>query len=81
MRVETNEQCQQNRFKSSDIRKHQLKDKILIAAADLFYHKGFNQVSINEVIVYSYVAKRTVFRYFPSKAQLKFAIFKSSFIY
>ncbi len=57
MSGETNEQRQQNRLKSSDIRKHQLKEKILIAAADLFYYKGFNQVSINEVIVNSDVAR------------------------
>ena len=71
MRVETNEQRQQNRLKSSDLfRKHQLRDKILIAAADLFYNKGFNQVSINEVIVNSNVARRTFYRYFSSKDEL-----------
>lgn len=70
MSGETNEQRQQNRLKSSDIRKHQLKDKILIAAAELFYYKGFNQVSINEVIVNSDVARRTFYRYFSSKDEL-----------
>ncbi|MEO1428527.1 MAG: TetR/AcrR family transcriptional regulator [Cyanobacteria bacterium J06632_19] len=70
MRVETNEQRQQNRLKSSDIRKHQLREKILIAAADLFYYKGFNQVSINEVIANSDVARRTFYRYFSSKDEL-----------
>jgi AcrR family transcriptional regulator len=70
MSGETNQQRQQNRLKSSDIRKHRLRDKILIAAADLFYYKGFNQVSINEVIVNSDVARRTFYRYFSSKDEL-----------
>ena len=51
-------------------RKHQLRDKILIAAAQLFYYKGFNQVSINEVITSSDIARRTFYRYFPSKDEL-----------
>ncbi|MGB6299347.1 MAG: TetR/AcrR family transcriptional regulator [Rivularia sp. (in: cyanobacteria)] len=70
MSGETNQQRQQNSLKSSDIRKHRLRDKILIAAADLFYYKGFNQVSINEVIVNSDVARRTFYRYFSSKDEL-----------
>ncbi|AFY57464.1 transcriptional regulator [Rivularia sp. PCC 7116] len=71
MSGETNEQRQQNRLKSSDLfRKHQLREKILIAAANLFYYKGFNQVSINEVIVNSDVARRTFYRYFSSKDEL-----------
>jgi len=71
MSGETNEQRQQNRLESSDTaRKHQLRDKIVIAAADLFHYKGFNQVSINEVIVNSGVARRTFYRYFSSKDEL-----------
>ncbi|MEM1391939.1 MAG: TetR/AcrR family transcriptional regulator [Cyanobacteria bacterium P01_D01_bin.116] len=71
MSGETNKQRQQNRLKSSDtFKKHQLRNKILIAAADLFYCKGFNQVSINEVIINSDVARRTFYRYFSSKDEL-----------
>ncbi|MEM9926323.1 MAG: TetR/AcrR family transcriptional regulator [Cyanobacteria bacterium P01_D01_bin.50] len=71
MSSETNCQRQHNPILFDDTPgKHQLRDKILIAAAQLFYHKGFNQVSINEVIVNSNVARRTFYRYFPSKDEL-----------
>lgn len=62
MSDETNQQPQRNRS--------QFYDKILIAAAELFYCKGFNQVSINEVIANSEVSRRTFYRYFPSKDEL-----------
>ena len=62
MSGETNQYTQQNRS--------QLYDKILIAAAELFYCNGFSQVSINEVIANSKVSRRTFYRYFPSKDEL-----------
>ncbi|MEO1375843.1 MAG: TetR/AcrR family transcriptional regulator [Cyanobacteria bacterium J06635_10] len=71
MSGETNCQRQQNPILLGDIsRKNQLRDKILIAAAQLFYYKGFNQVSINEIIASSDIARRTFYRYFPSKDEL-----------
>ena len=71
MNGETNQQRQQNRLKSRHkSKKHQLRDEILIAAAQLFYLKGFHQVSINEVIINSKVARRTFYRYFSSKDEL-----------
>lgn len=74
MSGESNCDCQQNHSKSLDYPKKRdirdIRDKILIAAADLFARKGFNRVSINEVIVHSDVARRTFYRYFPSKDEL-----------
>ncbi|MEB3219186.1 MAG: TetR/AcrR family transcriptional regulator [Nostocales cyanobacterium 94392] len=71
MTGETNQQRRQNCSKLRDkSRRYQLRDQILIAAAQLFYDKGFNRVNINEVIVNSNVARRTFYRYFPSKDEL-----------
>ncbi len=73
MSGETNEQRQRNVSKMRDTsrRQQELRDKILIAAADLFYYKGFNRVSINDVIVDSGIARRTFYRYFKSKDELQ----------
>lgn len=71
MNGETNEQRLQNRSRLGDTpRRHQLRDKILVCAAQLFYSKGFYQVSINEIIANSDVARATFYRYFPSKDEL-----------
>ncbi|MDV2996324.1 MAG: hypothetical protein N4J56_005978 [Chroococcidiopsis sp. SAG 2025] len=47
---------------SSHARQH-----ILATASELFYQKGIQHVGINEVIAASGVAKRTLYRWFPSK--------------
>lgn len=71
MSGETNVQRQQNRSKRRDTsRKHELRDKILLAAAELFDQKGFSGVSINDVIADSDIARRTFYRYFSSKDEL-----------
>ena len=71
MSGDTNEQYLQNRSISRDTpKRHQLREQILIGAGKLFYEKGFNQVSIKEVIANSGVARRTFYRYFPSKDEL-----------
>ena len=46
------------------------RQKILETASELFYQKGIQHVGINEVIATSGVAKRTLYRWFPSKDQL-----------
>ncbi|NEP15959.1 MAG: TetR/AcrR family transcriptional regulator [Leptolyngbya sp. SIO4C1] len=46
------------------------KQQILETASQLFYQKGTQNVGINEVIAQSGVAKRTLYRHFPSKDDL-----------
>ena len=43
------------------------RQQILEMASELFYQKGIQHVGINEVIAASGVAKRTLYRWFPSK--------------
>lgn len=43
------------------------RQQILENASELFYQKGIQHVGINEVIAASGVAKRTLYRWFPSK--------------
>lgn len=43
------------------------RQQILETASELFYQKGIQHVGINEVIAESRVAKRTLYRWFPSK--------------
>jgi AcrR family transcriptional regulator len=44
-----------------------VRQQILETASELFYQKGIQHVGINEVIAASGVAKRTLYRWFPSK--------------
>ncbi|MDY6783779.1 MAG: TetR/AcrR family transcriptional regulator [Cyanobacteriota bacterium] len=46
------------------------RQQILETASELFYQKGIQHVGINEVIAESGVAKRTLYRWFPSKDRL-----------
>jgi AcrR family transcriptional regulator len=46
------------------------RQQILEIASQLFYQKGTQNVGINEVIAQSRVAKRTLYRHFPSKDDL-----------
>jgi AcrR family transcriptional regulator len=46
------------------------RQQILEIASELFYQKGIQHVGINEVIAASGVAKRTLYRWFPSKDKL-----------
>lgn len=55
---------------------NETRQKILETASDLFYQKGIQHVGINEVIASAGVAKRTLYRWFPSKDQLIEAVMK-----
>jgi AcrR family transcriptional regulator len=46
------------------------RQQILETASQLFYKKGIPNVGINEIIAVSGVAKRTLYRHFPSKDDL-----------
>ena len=48
----------------------QARQQILETASELFYQKGIQYVGINEVLAASGVAKRTLYRWFPSKDKL-----------
>ncbi len=52
------------------------RQQILETASELFYQKGIQYVGINEVIAASGVAKRTLYRWFPSKDLLIEAVMK-----
>ncbi|WP_019508654.1 TetR/AcrR family transcriptional regulator [Pleurocapsa sp. PCC 7319] len=52
------------------------RQQILETASRLFYQKGIQKVGINEIIATSKVAKRTLYRYFPSKDELIEAVMK-----
>ena len=47
-----------------------VRQQILETASELFYQNGIQHVGINEVIAESGVAKRTLYRWFPSKDKL-----------
>ena len=49
------------------------RERILEAAYDLFSHRGIRDVSIDEVLGNSGVAKATLYRHFPSKDELVLA--------
>jgi AcrR family transcriptional regulator len=46
------------------------RERILEAAAELFFHQGFRATGINEVIAKSGVAKATFYNHFPTKDDL-----------
>lgn len=49
------------------------RERILVAAYDLFSHRGIRAVGIDELIQKSDVAKATFYRHFPSKEHLVLA--------
>ena len=52
------------------------RQQILETASKLLYERGIQNVGINEVIAASGVAKRTLYRHFPSKYELILAVMK-----
>ncbi len=46
------------------------KDRILQAAGDLFFHRGFSLVKIEEIADYLGISKKTIYNHFSSKKQL-----------
>ena len=52
------------------------RQQILETASKLFYERGIQNVGINEVIAASGVAKRALYRHFPSKDELILAVMK-----
>lgn len=59
-------------------RKEAIRARILRAAVELVAQQGFGAVSINEVAARADVATGSVYRYFPSKAELFSEVFRIS---
>lgn len=53
------------------------KDRILEAASNLFYERGFSGVGVDEIVVRSGVAKMTLYKHFPSKDDLAAEVVRS----
>ena len=49
-------------------------DKIADVALDLFAANGFGEVSVDDVALACGIARRTLFRYYPSKNAIPWAI-------
>jgi AcrR family transcriptional regulator len=50
------------------------REKIIAASASVFFEKGFSRTSMDDVIAIIGGSKRTLYRYFPSKDELFFAV-------
>ncbi len=53
------------------------RDKLLSAATHLFSEYGFHAVGVNRILSEAGVAKKTLYRYFPSKEDLIVAVLKA----
>ncbi|NLR60531.1 TetR/AcrR family transcriptional regulator [Chitinophaga polysaccharea] len=53
--------------------KVKVRDRILNVATDLFYHQGFNQTGINQIIAEADIAIGSLYNHFPSKNDLLLA--------
>ena len=50
-----------------------VKERIIETASDLFYHNGYNQTSINQIIAEAGVAKASMYQHFRSKEDIAVA--------
>lgn len=64
-------------LEKKEIRKQRKREKIINAAAELFSHKNFHEVMMEDVAKLISVAKGTVYNYFTSKEELYFSIILS----
>ena len=59
-----------------ETKREKKREKILDAAAELFSHKSYHEVMMEDVAKLTDVAKGTVYNYFTSKEELYFSIMK-----
>ena len=59
-----------------ETKREKKREKILDAAAELFSHKSYHEVMMEDVAKLTDVAKGTVYNYFASKEELYFSIMK-----
>ncbi|MCW5515906.1 TetR/AcrR family transcriptional regulator [Muriicola sp. Z0-33] len=55
------------------MKKAGVKDRIIATASDLFYHNGYNQTGINQIIAEANVAKASMYVHFRSKEDIAVA--------
>jgi len=53
-----------------------VKDRIIETASELFYHNGYNQTGINQIIAEAGVAKASMYQHFRSKEDIAVAYLK-----
>ena len=53
-----------------------VKERIIETASDLFYHNGYNQTGINQIIAEANVAKASMYQHFRSKEDIAVAYLK-----
>lgn len=58
------------------MKKPGVKDRIIEAASELFYYKGYNQTGINQIIEEASVAKASMYQHFRSKEDIAVAYLK-----
>jgi len=56
--------------------KLKVRDRILKVASERFYHQGFNQTGINQIIAEADIAIGSLYKHFPSKHELLVAYLK-----
>ena len=61
---------------NKEVKKRIKKERILEAAAELFSHKSYHEVMMEDVAKLTSVAKGTVYNYFSSKEELYFSIMR-----
>ena len=57
-----------------------VKDRIIETASELFYHNGYNQTGINQIIAEAGVAKASMYQHFRSKEDIAVAYLKRKHI-
>ncbi|MBC9797243.1 TetR/AcrR family transcriptional regulator [Sinomicrobium weinanense] len=55
------------------MKKAGVKERIITTASDLFYHNGYNQTGINQIIAEADVAKASMYQHFRSKEDIAVA--------
>ena len=57
-----------------------VKDRIVETASDLFYHNGYNQTGINQIIAEAGVAKASMYQHYRSKEDIAVAYLRKRHI-
>ena len=58
------------------MKKQSVRERVIETASDLFYHNGYNQTGINQIIAEAGVAKASMYQHFRSKEDIAVAYLK-----